>query len=289
VQSLSEPVDLTVSPIDPGDAVMETSAAPETSAARETSSAPVTKLSFKEVISSVQKQNSRNKNIAGIVGTSEQPTPPRLLTLSTPGGKNEDTVGKKTRSIGTVANEPAQKKPPQNSLASSHTSSEPSQNKVPVLRTRDQDMEKDIEDKVRKSCQNIQWVRGPLLSNVDHWFYDLRDAGTVPPASLVAASRLMFLAWKKAQGLSYFPFRRLAGGMVLRTEHAHRTFKALTLNMPISGWVSRACAKHHADHSTLQIPTLVAKDGDPLETRPCPLIYNYEQPATGRLEAHCHP
>jgi hypothetical protein len=63
----------------------------------------------------------------------------------------------------------------------------------------------------------------------------------------------------------------------MRIEHAHRTFKALTQNMPISGWVSRACAKHHADHDTLRIPTLVAKDGDPLETRPCPLIYYYEQ------------
>jgi hypothetical protein len=111
-----------------------------------------------------------------------------------------------------------------------------------------------------------------------HRFYDLRDAGTVPPASLVAASRLMVLAWKEAQGRSYFTFRRLAGGMVMRIEHAHRTFKALTLNMPISGWVSRACAKHHADHETLRIPTLVAKDGDPLEIRPClPLIYYYEQ------------
>jgi tRNA G37 N-methylase TrmD len=66
-------------------------------------------------------------------------------------------------------------------------------------------------------------------------------------------------------------------GMVMRIEHAHRTFEALTMNMPISGWVSRACAKHHAEHDILRIPTLVAKDGDPLETRPCPLIYYYEQ------------
>ncbi len=112
---------------------------------------------------------------------------------------------------------------------------------------------------------------------MDHWFYDLRDAGTVPPASLVAASRLTVLAWKKGQGQNYFPFKRIAGGMVLRIEHAHRTFKALTLNMPISDWVSRACAKHHTDRAHLDITTLVAKDGNPLETRPCPLIYYYEQ------------
>ncbi len=60
-------------------------------------------------------------------------------------------------------------------------------------------------------------------------------------------------------------------------EHAHRTFKALTRDLPISGWVSRACAKHQSTHRSTLIPLLVAKDGDPLTTRPCPLIYYYEQ------------
>ena len=60
-------------------------------------------------------------------------------------------------------------------------------------------------------------------------------------------------------------------------EHAHRSFKAVTLNMPLSGWTSRACAKHQTLHDNTQIPKLVAKDGDPLTTRPCPLIYYYEQ------------
>jgi hypothetical protein len=109
VQNLGEPVDLSVSPPEPGDIVMGTSAAPETS------SAPMAKLSFKEVISSAQKQNSKNKNVAG---TSEQPPPPRLITLSTLGSKNEDVIGKRTRSLGTVASKPAQKKPSQNSMAS---------------------------------------------------------------------------------------------------------------------------------------------------------------------------
>ncbi len=73
-----EPVDLTVSPNEPGDTIMETTAA------------PVIKLSFKEIISTVQKQNMATKNIEGMAGTSEQPTPPRLITLSTLGNKNED-------------------------------------------------------------------------------------------------------------------------------------------------------------------------------------------------------
>jgi hypothetical protein len=94
----------------------------------ETSTAPAIKLSFKEVIASGQVRNKATKNIEGSTVTSEQPTPPRLLTLSTLGSKKEDAEGKRTRSLGTVANEPAQKKPPQNSLATSRTSSEPLQN-----------------------------------------------------------------------------------------------------------------------------------------------------------------
>jgi hypothetical protein len=47
--------------------------------------------------------------------------------------------------------------------------------------------------------------------------------------------------------------------------------------MPISGWVSRACAKHQTMHDLMHIPKLVGRDGDPLNTRPCPLIYYYEQ------------
>jgi hypothetical protein len=60
-------------------------------------------------------------------------------------------------------------------------------------------------------------------------------------------------------------------------EHAHRTFEAVTLNIPTSGWVLRACAKHQTIHDLMGISTLVAKEGDPLKTRPCPLIYYYEQ------------
>ncbi len=240
----------------------------ETRTAPVISSAPTTKLSFN---SSAQKLNSQNKNGAR---TSEQPTPPKLITLSTLGNKNGDHPVKRTRSLGTVANEPAQKKPPQNSLA-------PPSERVPISKEppqpRNQDKEKEVEEEVKKSCQNIQWTRGPLPKNIDHWFYDLRTAGTTPPASLVAASRVMVLNWKNALGGNYFPYLHAAGGSVLSLEHAHRTFKALTRDLPISGWVSRACAKHQAVHARTFIPLPVAKDGDPLNTRPCPLIYYYEQ------------
>ena len=183
-------------------------------------------------------------------------------------------MGKRTRSLGTAANEPAQKKPPQNSLT-------PLSERVSLsseqLTSRDLDKEKEIEEEVKRSCQNIQWTRGPLPKNIDHWFYDLRTAGTVPPASLVAASRAMVIRWKNALGKDYFPYHNTAGGAVMNLEHAHRTFKALTKELPISGWVSRACAKHQSVHKRTAIPLLVARDGDPVTTRPCPLIYYYEQ------------
>ncbi len=51
---------------------------------------------------------------------------------------------------------------------------------------RNQEKEEAIQEEVRKSAQNVLWVRGPVPSNIDHWFYDLRNAGTEPPASLIA-------------------------------------------------------------------------------------------------------
>ena len=142
---------------------------------------------------------------------------------------------------------------------------------------RNQEKEEAIQEEVRKSAQNVRWVKGPLPASLDHWFYDLRNVNTEPPASLIVASRNMVLKWKAALGPSYYPLSRNAGGSVLRLEHAHRTFKAVTLNMPLSGWTTRACAKHQIMHDMMNIPKLISRDGNPLNTRPCPLIYYYEQ------------
>ena len=124
---------------------METGTAPVV-----TSAAPVIKLTFKEVIASVQKQNNVNKEVAR---TSEPPTPPKLITLSNPGSRKEDTVGKRTRSLGTFASEPAQKKPPQNSL---DILRERVALSADQLRARNLDKEKEVEEEVKRSCQNIQ-------------------------------------------------------------------------------------------------------------------------------------
>ncbi len=147
---------------------------------------------------------------------------------------------------------------------------------VAEKRIRNLDKEEAIQEEVRRSAQNVRWTKGSLPSNIDNWFYDLRQAGTVPPTSLVAASRNMVLRWKAALGRGYYALSEGAGGSVMSLEHAHCSFKAVTLNMPISGWTTRACSKHQTMHDYMQIPKLVAKDGNPLNTRPCPLIYYYK-------------
>jgi hypothetical protein len=142
-QNPVEHVDLSVSPTDLADVTMATSAA------------PVIKLSFKEVIASVHKQNKANKNIEGSAGTSEQPPPSRLISLSTLSHKKEDTVGKRARSLGTAASEPDHKKPPQHDLVGDPNSAL-AQDASPAIRGRNQDREKEVEDEVKRSCQNIQ-------------------------------------------------------------------------------------------------------------------------------------
>jgi hypothetical protein len=141
---------------------------------------------------------------------------------------------KRARLLDTAASksaQPAHKKPPQNDTAISESAlpahkNPPQNNPVTdpppptiqaeflAIRVRNQDKEKEVEKRV---CDS-------LPRNIDHWFYDLRDAGTVPPESLVAASRAMVLNWKSALGEKYFPFGNYAGGMVLNLEHAHRSY-----------------------------------------------------------------
>jgi hypothetical protein len=145
-----------------------------------------------------------------------------------------------------------------------------------------------VQEEVRRSSQNVRWKKGPLPADVDHWFYDFRSIGNEPPASLVAGSRNMVNAWKAALGQNYYPLREHSGGTIMMLEQAHNTFKAVTANMPISAWMSRACAKHQITHDLVGIPMLVGTDGDPLNTRPCPLIYYYEQLLEDMLHVVTH-
>jgi hypothetical protein len=87
----------------------------------------------------------------------------------------------------------------------------------------------------------------------------------------------MVLAWKEAVGSLCNPKHMNSGAMVMPLELANRSFKAVTTNLSIAVWVFRACAKHQRTHEHVDIPMLVAKNGYPLKTRPCPPIYYYEQ------------
>jgi hypothetical protein len=254
-------IDLTTSPTESRDIAMETTAE------------PAVKLTFQEVLASASNKRNLDNDDERAAKESATATPPKLISLFTLSSRRDDVVGKRARPTDAPASEPtppANKKPPRLDQSLDSLAGMTMAERAQTRNTRNQEREKWVEEEVRKVCQGIQWTRGPLPRNIDHWFYDLRNAGTEPPDSLVGASRLMVLAWKKALGRSYIPS---AGRMVMSIEHAHRTFKALTLNMPISGWVSRAYAKHQMDHDNLDIPMLVAKEGDPLKTRPCPLIY----------------
>ncbi len=115
------------------------------------------------------------------------------------------------------------------------------------------------------------------FEDIDHWFYDLRDAGTEPPEQLVEESRKMVLTWKAALGPRYHPLQHGAGPTIMPLEQAHKSFKAVTSGMSISVWVSRAIVRVQWLHDISSIPKLVAKNGDPLTTRLCPLIFYYEQ------------
>ncbi len=233
-------------------------------------------------------------------GIDAAPAPTKLLTLSSLSNKKGDSDNKRTRSSAEQLSDKEQrsnKRPPsamsvtintaQNMMlaACEHSTAEARsdaiRNAVHYTTSagiaRNQEKEEAIQEEVRNSAQNVRWVRGPVPANVDHWFYDPRNAGTEPSASLIAASRKMVLKWKAALGRGYFPLSESAGGSALRVEYAHRSFKAVTVNMPLSGWTSRACAKHQIMHDMMSIPKLVAKDGNPPNTRPCPLIYYYEQ------------
>jgi hypothetical protein len=153
------------------------------------------------VLDSSGKHAARNVNMDGSTGTEAPPAPLRLISLGTLSSKKDNSANKRTRSSMSHVNDPEQpasKKHPQNASAPSLPVLD-SRDHVPARRTRNQEKEKEIEDEVRKSCQNVRWTRA-LPRNIDHWFYDLRDAGMEPPESLVAASRIMVLKWKEALG-----------------------------------------------------------------------------------------
>jgi hypothetical protein len=216
-------IDLSVSPTDPD------------KASKETSAAPVNRLSFKQALEISKNNRSQGAAIVTSTGTGSVPSHRRLITLSSLGIKKDDSANKRTRTSSEPSNDqeqPVSKKPPQNSdpIPNRQTGSEV----VPGRRSRNQEKEEAIQEEVRRSAQNVRWTKGPLPSNIDHWFYDLREAGTVPPPSLVAASRNMVLRWKAALGRRYYPHSESAGGSVMLLEHALSTGNVMYINIEIN-------------------------------------------------------
>jgi hypothetical protein len=245
--------------------------------------APANRASYREALKIPKEKHASDAIMTTSSGTEAAPAPTKLLILSS--NKKGDSDNKRTRFAAeqsSVQEQRSNKRSPSGGeLSTTSSRSDAARSTVQHVASagggRNQEKEEAIQEEVRNSAVAVRWVKGPLPANLDHWFYDLRDSGTEPPASLISASREMVIRWKTALGRGYFPLTEHAGGMVMRVEHAHRSFKAVTSNLPLSGWTSRACAKHQFMHDMMSIPKLIARDGDPLNTRPCPLIYYYEQ------------
>ena len=222
-QVMESAIDLSASPTEP------------TKTSKETSTAPVNRLSFKQALEITRNNRAKDTSIGTSTGTDSVPAHRKLITLSSLGIKKDDSADKRTRTLteqSSIQEQPASKKPPHNSDPNPvrQQGSEIAANR----RTRNQEKKEAIQEEVRRSAQNVRWTKGPLPSNIDHWFYDLRQAGTVSPASLVAASRNMVLRWKAALGQRYYPLSESAGGSVMLLEHALSTGNVMYINIEIN-------------------------------------------------------
>jgi hypothetical protein len=102
---------------------------------------------------------------------------------------------------------------------------------------------------------------------------------------LSGESRKQIFKWKTELGEDYLPNqcrnnRGLAEIYLRMIDHALRTFRALVVDLSISSWISRACAKHQFIHDWAQIPKLVAsyyRKSENVTHRTVPLVYYYDQ------------
>ena len=121
--------------------------------------------------------------------TGTAPAPTKLLTLSS--RKQGDSDNKRTRSSAeplSDQDQPSNKRPPsamstvintaQNmmlaarELPTAEARSDAARNAVHHTTSagsaRNQEKEEAIQEEVRKSAQNVRWVKGPLPTNIDH-------------------------------------------------------------------------------------------------------------------------
>jgi hypothetical protein len=162
--------------------------------------ATTTRSSYREALEAPKEHHARDAIMSTSSGTDSVPAHNKLITLSSLGIKKNDSANMRTRNSAEQSSDqeqPVSKKPPQNSDPISlhlagvalhpamqkvldHPSSEATQGMlqagreiVAERRVRNQEKEELIQEEVRKSAQNVRWVK-PVPSKIDHWFYDLR-------------------------------------------------------------------------------------------------------------------
>jgi hypothetical protein len=127
-------------------------------------------------------------------GAGTGPTP-KLISL-TAGSRAEDASGKRLRTAGPT---PQDQEQPASKRPIAQQGNFPQEDRSRLMdRQERQELEKEIENEVKRSCSAIAWTRITRFEDIDHWFYDFRDARTEPPERLVQESRKMVLTWKAA-------------------------------------------------------------------------------------------
>ena len=153
--------------------------------------APANRSSYREALKAPKEHHSHNATIDTSSGTEAAPAPTKLLTLSSLSNKKGDTDNKRTRSSAEQLSDqeqPSNKRPPsamsvvvheaQNMMLEARelpTAEARSSAALSAVRhvtsagnVRNQEREEAIQEEVRKSAQNVRWVKGPLPANIDH-------------------------------------------------------------------------------------------------------------------------
>jgi hypothetical protein len=158
---------------------------------KEKGAAPANRTSYREALKAPTEHHSRDATMDMSSGTDSASAPTKLLTLSPLSNKKGDTDNKRSRSSAeqfSDQEQPSNKRPPsamstvintaQNmmlaarELPTAEARSDAARNAVHHTTSagsaRNQEKEEAIQEEVRKSAQNVRWVKGPLPANLDH-------------------------------------------------------------------------------------------------------------------------
>ncbi len=151
--------------------------------------APANRTSYSEVLKTPKEQHARDATMDTSSGAEAAPAPTKLLTLSS--SKKGDSDNKRTRSSAeqlSDQDQPSNKRPPSamstvmntapnmmlaaRELPTAEARSDAARSAVQYITSsgsaRNQEKEEAIQEEVRKSAQNVRWVKGLLPTNIDH-------------------------------------------------------------------------------------------------------------------------